>query len=309
MPTPSALRSYVPAYLRTTGGPQRVPFPGQSVTFATIAAAMASPSGDNGLFLAFTLMLRQLVFEFGLFDAAPSQAAQRILAALDKVSLRFKTGGGETRQSAAAFLRTAASGLVLRTSGTPVLMPLEWPALDAGAGSAIQNAVAEIVNARLQAIRPQEGRFDNPRNRYVLKGYARIKRGPECPPATVSSANSQVFSIAPWYEGKGPPVPIVLPEMNMDALKQLKPNVAFAVPNQLQSLLDLNDAKDLADGKGKNSSVQMTVDWLCSFSLPVITLCAFIVLNIFLQLLNIIFQWLLWFKICIPVPRPAVSDE
>ncbi|MEZ4639656.1 MAG: hypothetical protein R2856_32635 [Caldilineaceae bacterium] len=89
-----------------------------------------------------------------------------------------------------------------------------------------------------------------------------MQHDPDCPPAVIASEDSDVFSIAPWYEGKGPPVPIVLPELNMDALKQLKPNVAFSVPSELQSLLDLNDAKDLADGNGKNASIQLTIDWI-----------------------------------------------
>ena len=48
----------------------------------------------------------------------------------------------------------------------------------------------------------------------------------------------------------------------------------------------------------------MEIGWLCCFSIPIITICAFIVLNIFLSLFNIIFQWLLWIRICLPFPRP-----
>ena len=307
---PAALRNHVPSYLRATSGTQRVPFPNQFVSYGTVTSASANPnSGDNGLFLSFVLMLRQLVFEFGLFEDAPTAAARQIVAALDNVNLNFKDGNKESTQPASTFLRNAANLLVLRSSGGSMRMPSEWPALSSAAGTAIQQAVAQIVNARIQSIRPQEGRFANPRSRYVLRGYARVQHDPDCPPAVIASEDSDVFVIAPWYEGKGAPVPIVLPELNMDALKQLKPNVAFAVPSELQSLLDLNDAKDLADGNGKNSSIQLTIDWICSFSLPVITLCAFIVLNIFLQLFNIIFQWMLWLKICIPVPRPTAVDE
>jgi len=39
-----------------------------------------------------------------------------------------------------------------------------------------------------------------------------------------------------------------------------------------------------------------------SLSIPIITICAMIVLMIFLILLNIIFFWLPFFKICFPVP-------
>jgi hypothetical protein len=41
---------------------------------------------------------------------------------------------------------------------------------------------------------------------------------------------------------------------------------------------------------------------ICSLSIPIITLCAFIVLMIFLSLLNIVFWWMAFFKICLPIP-------
>ena len=44
------------------------------------------------------------------------------------------------------------------------------------------------------------------------------------------------------------------------------------------------------------------IRWICSFSIPIITICAFIVLNIFLTLLHIVFQWLFYIKVCLPYP-------
>ena len=55
--------------------------------------------------------------------------------------------------------------------------------------------------------------------------------------------------------------------------------------------------------EGEGSTEGWTIGWICSFSIPIITLCAFIVLNIFLSLLNIIFFWLPFLKICIPIPK------
>ena len=42
---------------------------------------------------------------------------------------------------------------------------------------------------------------------------------------------------------------------------------------------------------------------LCSFSIPIITICALIVLMIFVALLNIIFWWMPFLKICLPKPE------
>src|SRR2546422_9611520 len=42
---------------------------------------------------------------------------------------------------------------------------------------------------------------------------------------------------------------------------------------------------------------------ICTFSLPIITLVALIVMFLFLLLFNIIFWWLPFFMICFPIPR------
>jgi hypothetical protein len=52
----------------------------------------------------------------------------------------------------------------------------------------------------------------------------------------------------------------------------------------------------------------LTLGRICGFSIPLITICAFFVLNIFLMLLNIVFFWLPFIKICIPFPIPAPSS-
>lgn len=52
-------------------------------------------------------------------------------------------------------------------------------------------------------------------------------------------------------------------------------------------------------GKGPKLGVQ----WICSFSLPVITLVAMILLMIMVSLLNIVFFWLPWVRICLPFPK------
>ena len=66
--------------------------------------------------------------------------------------------------------------------------------------------------------------------------------------------------------------------------------------------LDDRSFDDLVAGDGGPGSGD-AFDWVCSFSLPIITLCAFIVLNIFLSLFDLIFRWMLFIKVCIPIPR------
>jgi hypothetical protein len=42
---------------------------------------------------------------------------------------------------------------------------------------------------------------------------------------------------------------------------------------------------------------------MCTFSIPIITLCAFILLLVLVIVLNIVFWWIPFFKICLPVPQ------
>jgi hypothetical protein len=83
------------------------------------------------------------------------------------------------------------------------------------------------------------------------------------------------------------------------------------VPKSLFCMLQRNSPKDLLAGNGKECNDGMLasgVDWICGFNIPIITLCAFIILYVFLTLLNIIFFWLPFVRICFPIPR-SVSKE
>ena len=42
---------------------------------------------------------------------------------------------------------------------------------------------------------------------------------------------------------------------------------------------------------------------ICSLSIPIITICALILLMIIVSILNIVFFWMPLFKICLPKPR------
>jgi hypothetical protein len=80
------------------------------------------------------------------------------------------------------------------------------------------------------------------------------------------------------------------------------------MPESLFNVLQANTVKGLTEGNGSQGGPGIGLGWICSFSIPIITFCAFIVLNIFLSLFDVIFRWLLFIKICLPVPAPA-SDE
>ncbi|MDJ0621408.1 MAG: hypothetical protein QNJ17_00500 [Desulfocapsaceae bacterium] len=93
----------------------------------------------------------------------------------------------------------------------------------------------------------------------------------------------------------------------MPSLRDLKRGLAKGA-----SVLTPGDTFDLINGlnlkKGASEDVigkgpKLGIQWICSFSLPVITLVAMILLMIMISLLNIVFFWLPWVRICIPFPK------
>ena len=76
----------------------------------------------------------------------------------------------------------------------------------------------------------------------------------------------------------------------------LTPGDTFDLINNLK--LKKGISKDMI-GSGPKAGIQ----WICSFSLPVITLVAMILLMVMISLLNIVFFWLPWVRICLPFPR------
>jgi hypothetical protein len=203
------------------------------------------------------------------------------------------------------FLQNATNVLLVKTPGSSVQIPDHWPKF----GSADRNQAVQLIKDALRtrsaALLGGDARYQNPARQYTLRAFARVKRTDGCPPKLFWSDESVPFTIAPWYDSAGlPPVRIDLPEINLEFLKSLRPNVAFSVPPSLFNTLQ-NDPKQTLQGPSKGSG--LTIAWICSFSIPIITICAFIVLNIFLSLFDIVFSWLLFIKICIPIPLPKKS--
>jgi hypothetical protein len=90
-------------------------------------------------------------------------------------------------------------------------------------------------------------------------------------------------------------------------LRKFQRNVSFVMSDQLRRKLGrVSPPADVTKGD-LNPDPGMSLGWICSFSIPVITICAMIVLFIFISLLNIVFWWLPFVKICLPVPLKGRS--
>lgn len=252
----------------------------------------------------FLLFLRQIAGEFNAFAGGNEVKTLKTILASIQLPLVLRPDEKVVRfVRADQFLAKASAILLEQTaSASAVEMPAYWPALAPADATRLKNALHQALQARLAAMQTQAGRYDEPTARYSVRAFVRLKPEGHCPARTVWSEPSEPFVIAPWYEGGGaPPVQIRLPDASdRTLLKALKPNVAFIVPPSMQNLLS-GKAKDLLEGKGSVGTAGLS--WICSFNIPVITICAFIVLNIFLTLFNLVFGWLFFIKICIPFPK------
>lgn len=279
------VKAHLPTYFKANPSPRSLPKPNQTVT-----GASAKEMGD------FVKMVQQLLIELDAFGETPE--AVHLFTLLNQIALPYSDG---STKPAGDVLKTLAQVLINQAGSAQ--MPSQWPPVTQAQEEAIANAAKAALDTRLKSLMPNQGRYDDPDARYRIRAFVRVKRDDGCPPKLVWSQYSEPFAIAPWYEnGKASPVQITLPNVTRDTAKQFKPNVAFAVPPALFNFIQGNDPKDVVNGEGQPGG-DFGLQWICGFNIPIITFCAFIVLSLFLQLLNIVFWWLAFIKICIPFPR------
>lgn len=279
------------------GGPYQIPLTGRSLSAAALSDA------DREALSGFMGLLQQLNNEFAAFgNTAAAVTLQQALA-----PLRVERSG--QLSSAWNFFVQAKAALVDALDGAQVTMPERLRAVTTAQADAIFEATLKCLQQQYAQVLPAPGRFDapgrGPEPQFVVRAFVRLKpEQPGCATRLVWSEPSAPFTIAPWFESSGAAPPVIpMPDLFDKAqLAKVKPSVAFALPPKLAALLKNNKAEDLAEGKGDEGN-GLGLGWICSFSLPIITLCAFIVLNIFLQLLALIFFWLPFLKICLPIPK------
>lgn len=299
-----------------TPGNTMAPLAGKTITFNYasedyLRTTTLSPA-DQSQFKAFLKLLNTMAIEFGIFEPDADDQAKKLLNALNKLSVSFLDPNTKAvkQQAVGDFLRTAKAVLLDTPASPSIVMPTSWPAVTTDQKSEILTDMKNAVMQKLSKIPKSRGRFQNPDRIYQLRAFIRVKHDDNCPPTIVWSAPSGYFQIAAWYDGPGIPTPpVVLPDLSdPKALKKLKPNMSFGVPASLFNSMQGASLDGLMKGsKGGNGGLDL--DWICGFNIPIITICAFFVLNIFLSLLNIIFWWLPLVKICIPIPKGTLNSD
>jgi hypothetical protein len=159
--------------------------------------------------------------------------------------------------------------------------------------------------------------------RYVLRFvHQRCDCGPLHP--AVMSDPSEVFELAGFFDTDAPlrPIRIALPfDTSPGGLRKFGKNSAFIMSDLLcgqmkrvrrlgfgdlvLSVLPWPFHKDLSvpdGGPCGSGGTAPTFGTICSLSIPIITIVAFILLIVIATLLDLIFRWLPFLMVCFPVP-------
>jgi hypothetical protein len=132
-----------------------------------------------------------------------------------------------------------------------------------------------------------------------------VYRRPGCGESSqVLSDPTEAFQLATYFDPDAPqrPVRIAMPfDTSVAGLRKFKKSVGFVLSKKLRKQMSRAvDLKSLMEGKlAPEGPVDM--DMVCSFSIPIVTICALILLLIIVNLLNMVFWWLPFFRVCLPI--------
>jgi len=278
-----------PLYYFREGEPRSQP-----VTPLTLSNADATRQDET--LQIFINTLRQLEFHFQAFDNAA------LMNELNQITVQLSN---HRTQPLGQLLQQATQVLVDRQSGQ-VELPSKWPAISSEQRQRIVNFLQANLLNRLSEFASNEGRFEDNNRFYQVRAFIRLHAESPCLPQIIWSKCSPNFQIAPWYANSDvAPVKVALPDvLDFQTLKNLKPNVAFSVPPKLFNFLNSQDPKTIFKNGPEKDNGGVGIAWICSFNIPIITICAYIVLNIFLKLFDLVFWWMFMIKICLPIPKP-----
>jgi hypothetical protein len=124
------------------------------------------------------------------------------------------------------------------------------------------------------------------------------QRSPQCGPLKpeVVSPPSEPFLLAPYFDPEAPtrPIRIALPfDPSIQGLRQFRKNVRMVLSDALSKKTKTAQINDKIDGPNVDCGA-------LELSIPIITIVAMIILFVFIILLNIIFWWIPFVKICLP---------
>lgn len=272
-------------------------------------------------------------------EAIPSSLSAALIASLDSeqlletVKTSYQRENPDAAQAWPLFLFPLADPAITTTSVPPV-PPLEPAAGDTPVelNKKKIDGLAKLVSDAL----PAQATAATPEIPLVAKQPMDMREGwfvirctferPECGPLdpAVLSEPTSPFQLAGFFDPDAParPIRIALPlDTSPAGLRKFDKNTAFMISDMLCGQIDrmkglsLGDLvlsvlpwpfhKDLSvpDGGPCTTSGGLEVGMICSLSIPIITICALLLLMIIVSLLDIIFRWVPFFIFCFPLPK------
>lgn len=199
-----------------------------------------------------------------------------------------------------------------------------------------QRKKVDALAVKIEAALPAEPVAEVPDNPLVSQQPMDMREGwfaircvfsrPECGPIDppLLSEPTAPFQMANFFDPDAParPIRIALPlDTSPAGLRKFNKNTAFMISDMLCGQIDrlkglsLGDLvlsvlpwplhKDLSvpDGGPCKSDSGLEIGMVCSLSIPIITICALLLLMIIVSLLDLIFRWIPFFLFCFPVPK------
>lgn len=140
---------------------------------------------------------------------------------------------------------------------------------------------------------------------YVVRCVYEKQKCPTFPPV-ISQEPSVPFQLAAFFDPDAParPIRIAMPiDTSIKGLRKFPKSVSFLISNELRKQMDRvqNISLEDLDNGDIPAPPNINIGMICSLSIPIITICALILLMIIVSLLNIIFFWVPFLKICLPI--------
>ena len=131
---------------------------------------------------------------------------------------------------------------------------------------------------------------------------------PKCPAPLRREVSepSRAFRLASFFDAQAPPrdINITLPGASVQDFRDSSQSVTMRFGEELRK--QAQRVQDLSikaiDNGNVGSAPKVNIGMICSLSIPIITICALILLLVIVLALNVVFWWLPFFKVCFPLP-------
>lgn len=234
---------------------------------------------------------------------------QQLLNELDRVDTDLF--GGDASWTEAINDAYAARDAVYGVAPDAAQQPPDYDLIDSTAEriQALFDRLRAAVDALIEAGTDAPVSAQNPQPKIDPGDYFLIRcvfdrpkcRGLEDP---VVSAPGPVFEMAGFFDTDAPAraINIRMPDISLASLSRYRKGVTMTLNRRLREQMKRFEDFDFSN-PGGGSKGSFGLGMICSFSIPIITIVALILLIAMVFALNIIFWWVPFFRICFPIPK------